>query len=102
MGGATPVALGSIPDAVFGGVFGGAIPDAVFGGVFGGATPVVLETCSGAVGGSLEDDAFETSFTGVFGVAAGFFGGVFGADVGIAFFFGGGGIGALPFPVAPG
>ena len=74
------------------GVFG-----AIFGGVLGSSFPIALGTCSAAFGASLIDDAFETSFTGVLGFSAGFFGGVFGA-VGIAFFFGGGGIGPWPLP----
>ena len=69
------------------GVFG-----AIFGGVLGGSIPIAFGTCSGAFGASLDDDAFETSFAGVLGFSADFFGGVLGA-VGIAFFFGGGGIG---------
>ena len=77
------------------GVFG-----AIFGGVLGGSFPTALGTCSAAFGASLADAAFgasladaafETSFAGVLGFSAGFFGGVFGA-IGIAFFFGGGGI----------
>ena len=74
------------------GVFG-----AIFGGVLGGSIPIAFGTGTGAFaaslfGASLADVAFGTSFAGVLGFSAGFFGGVFGAT-GIAFFFGGGGIG---------
>ena len=74
------------------GVFG-----AVFGGVLGGSIPIAFGTGAGAFaaslfGASLADVVFATSFAGVLGFSAGFFGGVFGAT-GIAFFFGGGGIG---------
>ena len=69
---------------------------AIFGGVLGGSIPGALGTCPAAFGAPLN------SFTGVLGFSARFFGGVFGADVGIAFFFGGGGIGPWPLPVVPG
>ena len=74
------------------GVFG-----AVFGGVLGGSIPIAFGTGAGAFaaslfGASLADVVFATSFAGVLGFSAGFFGGVFGAT-GIAFFFGGGGMG---------
>ena len=77
--------------AIFGGVLGGSIPIA-FGTGAGAFAASLFGTGAGAFAASLSDAAFATSFAGVLGFSAGFFGGVFGAT-GIAFFFGGGGMG---------